>query len=561
MFLVTSYEDGGYRVWDTFDNTEEYVSKSDMRNLLERGYTVYGVTLHALDCDIRCRLVLRLYKDGQCKDFDGVLLRDYVPGVYDSSVQILDWVTEQEALRDESVFRRVLSLVSDLCPQIYNLDLSDLPCNYSVYSFGNDTFTLRDNLSDELFYGCTFSVCLYIALVERRLIEGVSLNLDCLTYNLNGLRKVTLIDELMGYFGGAVAVPVNGVSDSDVYSSISETWFSLDNLFNGDYYLALEDNIPIFNFKKHIRSKTDMVCPNKPWFQYGVAVKAGAGSIFFDTGEKMSVESFLECCNLVEYASDDVRTDCVDEIKAYVAKQNLLVGKFSVASYGYHQYDLRGKKGLFVPSNVTPERSFSNFKTDYGNIDVSWAADFKVSAFWMVRYTHIGSLFFSFLEDKVVLDTMARFNSFEHPLYGAGFLKLVREAEIGGKSWCDGLIIPVCVSRVLGYADGIDIRILCMVAGDVDGFKDTGIGCLELPLLFCGGRGIEYSDCFEYQMLLQNLRFDKEVAYKLRGSYEAPFNDLWLYRDISQASGKGRKALSLICKSMLNLFEQVMKVE
>ena len=550
MYLVTKRCSDIYSILDTSDMKEESITRDEVYSLLLQGTKIYGVSTFSIENDIPLRLILRFYgEDKEVKDFDGFLLKDYNSDLSEFTTQVIDCYTEMDALLDLNVFKAVINTLSKLNSSPYNLSSlnnMDLPIGYQVYAYNKEYLTLKD-LSDGNLYKCDFYLCLYIYLEEGRRIDGISeITLDYLVYNDTVLRAYDVLEKYWScsqkcnYMDKTTHSLV--MKNTDFIDDIDCSYNDLDSIFSGSSMMLLSEiYFPVYNLssvKRRINSNADI----RPWFNsFGKPISLTKdGVLIFDDGLELS--NFRTICKYFRVFDFDaeLRTQVYAYIKGQLAKETLFNRPNHIESDIKSSFNSIGDTIKKMPSLLVDNGiSYKDYaiRTPFGCIDIRFEnpcmdkySDKIFRTFWMGRLTHTGSAWYDMQEHEVVVGAMKNTESLTYSCIASEvFEEYYNKAVIDGLAYHNNKILPICVNRVEVIEDYVYIFVVCMTASsDGEDFGTTMFNAIEVPLIFLGGKFVEYDDCYKYYTLFNTIILEKKLVNYLYASYSvSDLYNLW----------------------------------
>lgn len=535
MFLLTSQQNNSYGVLDTNDGVEEVISYNDLLQILASGEIIWGITYDDLVAGMPTRMCLRLYnEDGKAFDYDGVLLRDASP--LDPDVQLLDW-----SLTDASEhFDKVVDLVCRHPCRTYNMDIHGLPVGYKVKAFSTKYLVLDDIETGESFY-CNYYLCLYIYLVERRAIQGVEMSFTELRYDSVIL---TAYDCLLSYkIVNQNVRPKIDVGYSD--DTVSAHWNNINLVFSNNAMMLVGNNIPIANLRYGMISLSQPV----DWKIQKHTLKiadVGQNYVEFTNGYKeYDLEYIAVIAGMLENISDFI-LQIKGILKAYKAKCTLMGKLCTNFDHCFASSHIITSYGMSIIQHYYSDIKLQSIKTELGLITIEY--NMEVNVVWLLRIANTGSAWYSMLSQRIETGTMSEFNKY-CGLANDPFEEAIQDAQSNGLCWGDDLIAPLTISRIDILADGsICPYVVCITSSckSKEEFGKTGLGLIEIPLLFCGGKFIEFENCYQYYTAVAVITLDKEIVHNLSGTMTGDLDSMPIYQNKALRNTKGIKLCSSI---------------
>lgn len=546
MFLLMSQQTDSFSVLDTSDGVEESISYNDLLQILAAGEVVWGTSYDDLVVGISTRMCLRLYdKNGKAFDFDGVLLRDASP--LDGDVQLLDW----SRVIDSDYFDEVLDLVRSHPCRTYNINIQGLPVGYEVKAFSTKYLVLVDMETGESYY-CNFYLCLYIYLVERLSIQGVEMSLTELRYQSI---TMTAYDCLLSYkMINRDVKPKIDIGYSD--DLVSAHWNNVNLLFGNKSLLLVGDKVPVVNLRHNMFSLPQSV----DWKIQKHTLKiadVGQNYVEFTNGYKeydleyiAIIASMLE--NIEEYIPQ-VR----GILKAYKAKCALMGKVCKDFDHCLASSHIAKPSYMTIIPHYHGDVKFQSIKTEFGLITIEYNTE--VSVVWLVRIVGAASSWYSMETQQIEVGPMSEFNK-HLGLSNEYFKEAIQYAQSEGLCWGDDLIAPLTISRIKSSPDGtICPYIVCITSScrSKDEFGETGLGLLEIPLLFCGGKFVEFENCYQYYTAVAVITFDKSIIYNLSGIVTGYLDSMPIYQNKALKTSKGIRLCDSTQKAVARLAKEL----
>lgn len=578
MLLVTSKSNNIYTILDTDDMTSDTISKEELLPFLQAGNIVYGETAFALEYNLKSTLILRLYGNDKAdvKDYDGYLLRDYCSEYNEYTTQIIDSIDFKNLLSNLDIWKVLCDAIKEINPCPYNLDYLENPLEigYKVYSSAKDSLTLKD-LSDDNLYSCDFFTCLFIYLEEHKGIDGLEyISKDSLLYYNTHLTAKDVLDT---YWASSLAnSKSNKILDGNNISLTQELleadYDELESLFGGRDALIVDFcYIPIYNIKRNMQvvNQSGMI----PYFlQYDVAYKLEGKHLFFKNGK--TLDSFNEIARLYKnlcYESDELKQQVFSAVESHQVRAMTLNQSFDLEKLSSkcisNSSDFAILKPLSFRPGVLPlDDLIGWYRTPFGDFQVNQVdyndyTDGNYGNIWMLRVTQTGSCAYSFEEYKVVSDTMKNISN-KGTLSNDMYKRYMELAQLNGISYCQDLIIPLCIDKIEMFENSISISLACIIRNDygIDNFDEiavTNINIVSIPLIFTDGNFTEYDDCFVYRCLFQTIYLEKRLVHSLYGSvYDYQSFSCW--ESISRKAD--RELSNRLDKSTLRTMKKVFNI-
>ena len=248
MLIVEKCIDEVYSILDTDDMISEDISKTELLEILQQGYFIWGTSEFAIQNNIRVNLILRMYdKDNNVKDYDGLILRDAYTDYNEFLYQVMD-IRELESLSSSVILEKVISILKFNNKQRGNI-ISNYPIGYKVFSRGDNELTIKE-LSTGNLYSADFFGCLSVYLDENLSIEGITeINADFLEVSDGSvLFANTVLSEYSVSYGDSLVI-----ASSDEQDDLSCSYDELDTVFKyNDFILATECGFPLYNIKNKV---------------------------------------------------------------------------------------------------------------------------------------------------------------------------------------------------------------------------------------------------------------------------------------------------------------------
>lgn len=561
MYIVVSKIQDSFDILDTSDNSVQTVSKDELAVLFRSGIKVYGATDLALKYNFDVHVILRLYNVEGAKDYDGYCL--YEASQYeDTFYQILDIQNERDALIDPIIYSKVLEALRFLNPKPEIKITTNY--TYEIYSVEDkndiDVIDYRDN--ERYAVDFFFILSKYI---EGEAIKGV----DEITFEYIRIGETYYwASNVLAKFNINYRCKQVFNTGYTLVDNVSSNYDNLDSTFAGDNFVVLQDVfIPLYNSKNCVRRLPGNAI--LPWFsRYDTAIKFEKHKLYFQNGEIIdNADTLAYMYNVIDFANDEVKQQ-VDSYLTIVQTKGQMLSK---------DYDFYTKKKMsrdFTTQSLAnnmisftwtyspyfyQQNTFENAKFKDGCLSIQNNFVFRKKPFSMLflsRIPRVGQSAFSF--DSMMVEKATGSSIASSCMDSLKYLEYIESAVNNGIAYHNDVIVPLCISGVFVSDDSYDVKVICLVRPYTEDYPNPsfksetyGISAIEIPLIFCGGKWIEYDDCYSYSTMLQTLYIQKSLVQRLFGSYD--YSDyLNIFRGVHlKANGKIQQVEERTMKSIL----------
>ena len=533
MLIVEKCIDEVYSILDTDDMISEDISKTELLEILQQGYFIWGTSEFAIQNNIRVNLILRMYdKDNNVKDYDGLILRDAYTDYNEFLYQVMD-IRELESLSSSVILEKVISILKFNNKQRGNI-ISNYPIGYKVFSRGDNELTIKE-LSTGNLYSADFFGCLSVYLDENLSIEGITeINADFLEVSDGSvLFANTVLSEYSVSYGDSLVI-----ASSDEQDDLSCSYDELDTVFKyNDFILATECGFPLYN----IKNKVTQIRGSYIDFDFNIltqkAIRFKDKVLYFEDGSSLSsIDLLVKYFDIIRFESDDLASSVNSYLQGCIAKERVLRSSHKLENLKSLSVNLEHYIGDYSKCNIRINDYIRHpdimcIRTKFGVVYERQStiidADSTFKTLFLVRITRTGSTYYDMEKRLIVTGTGQDCNK-----GGCLCNDTLREAYNNmvnyGYTYFKGMIVPLCVSRVILDEECLDIRILCLIMPNEDFTCNYDFNLVEVPLIYLGSKLFEYDDCYSIRCMFSEVSFEKALVENIWGSFEeSNFLDLW----------------------------------
>lgn len=562
MLIVDSYDDNIYNILDTDDLTIESISKQELLYILQQGYFIFGTSEFALQNNIKVNLILRLYnKEGDVKDYDGILLRDVCPEYNEFMYQVIDSIDYKDDLLSNEVFNKILDIIKRTNNKRGCIK-QDYPIGYSIFAKGDIDISIKDLETNDL-YSADYFACLAIYLDEHKSVKGIKEITD--NYMILDSGEYYSADNILQFYR-YTNNKLKYTPTSDInYDELESTWGSLNNVFNSyDRLRVTNCRFPLYN----IRNNIVRLSGSYSNFDYNMlsstVISFDNKTLHFENGCSLSDSSLIaKYFNIIIFKSDDLKEIVYNYLQGLIAKEQMLKVNHNIKSnleLSHSRIDDIGDWLVkdYRINNVFRKPDVQILRTKFGIIyeTHSMIIDDSCSfrTLFLVRITNLGTVYWDSDTHKICVGTGQDCNK-GNCLCNDVFQSAYNKCVISGLCYCHDMIVPLCIARVKLEGDSIDIRVLCLIMADTESVLRYDFNLVEVPLLFLGSKLFEYDDCYVIKGMFTTITFDKNLVEHLLGYFnEENFLDLWT----SIKSKKSKEAYEGLYKHSKSVLRQVL---
>lgn len=545
MLIVAKVVRDDYFVLDTDDDEIDVVSSSELLDILflYKSITIYGATKDSL----YTKLILRFAG----KDYDGLFLSS--PRTYDKSmVQVIDLADV-----DENYFDILVSIVKERNPD-RNVDVDTaLPVGYKVEETGKHDIKVRSLKNGQL-YSCNFYTCLYIYMILRESIEGITeVTVDYLKYGDDTIYYgVDYLQKLRADTDKTVSIKVKDY----IENTRRLTWGSIDSHLQGSDFLEVTDcRFPVFNIKNQIVRVNELLAKSRFRMLHERVVDFDKGTLLFSDGSSLNtIVDIASYWKVLRFESAKIADGVERYFDSYKSKEVTLRGESQLSNYlgmsrcipvdcmeKVHEYKI-----LDIPDSLV-----CTYRTSFGLIMVTHSSvcDFG-QAFDILLLSRVPAEGFCWFDPFDSYLTTGDSKMLQESMHlNRGLLDEVRNSSIdSGLSYFSDYIIPLGLNYVESEQYHIDINVFCLISdGEI-------YNMVSVPLLFLGCRLKEFDDCFELRCMLHTIYLDKSVVYNLCGDFSEN-NFLMCYNKLTKVRSQRifdylyKKSKSILLDGVKNL--------